>query len=61
MCGHTFIHSPPVRAIKRMLKASTLGDVYFISSSRVNLDFTNATRASSGISDRTTSRSCSIG
>jgi predicted dehydrogenase len=37
MCGHTFIYSPPVRAIKRMLEASALGDIYFISSSRVNL------------------------
>jgi predicted dehydrogenase len=37
MCGHTFIYSPPVRAIKRMLEAGTLGDIYFISSSRVNL------------------------
>jgi predicted dehydrogenase len=37
MCGHTFIYSPPVRAIKRMLEAGTLGEIYFISSSRVNL------------------------
>jgi predicted dehydrogenase len=37
MCGHTFIYSPPVRAIKRMLEAGALGDIYFISSSRVNL------------------------
>jgi predicted dehydrogenase len=37
MCGHTFIYSPPVRAVKRMLEAGTLGDIYFISSSRVNL------------------------
>jgi predicted dehydrogenase len=37
MCGHTFIYSPPVRAIKRMLDADTLGEIYFISSSRVNL------------------------
>ena len=37
MCGHTFIYSPPVRAIKRMLEAGSLGDIYFISSSRVNL------------------------
>jgi predicted dehydrogenase len=37
MCGHTFIYSPAVRAVKRMLEAHTLGDVYFISSSRVNL------------------------
>jgi predicted dehydrogenase len=37
MCGHTFLYSPPVRAIKQMLAAGTLGDIYFISSSRVNL------------------------
>lgn len=37
MCGHTFVYSPPVREIKRMLEAGTLGEVYFISSSRVNL------------------------
>jgi predicted dehydrogenase len=37
MCGHTFVYSPPVRAVKRMLEARTLGDIYFISSSRVNL------------------------
>ncbi|MGH2927463.1 MAG: Gfo/Idh/MocA family protein [Solirubrobacteraceae bacterium] len=37
MCGHTFVYSPPVRAIKRMLEAGALGEIYFISSSRVNL------------------------
>jgi predicted dehydrogenase len=37
MCGHTFIYSPPVRALKGMLDANALGDLYFISSSRVNL------------------------
>jgi predicted dehydrogenase len=37
MCGHTFIYSPPVRAVKRLLEAGSLGDVYFISASRVNL------------------------
>jgi predicted dehydrogenase len=37
MCGHTFLYSPPVRAIKRMIEAGTLGDIYCISSSRVNL------------------------
>ncbi len=37
MCGHTFVYSPPVRAIKRMLDAGSLGDLYFVSSSRVNL------------------------
>ena len=37
MCGHTFLYSPPVRAIKRMISENKLGDIYFISSSRVNL------------------------
>jgi predicted dehydrogenase len=37
MCGHTFVYSPPVRALKRMLDERVLGTVYFISSSRVNL------------------------
>ncbi len=37
MCGHTFVYSPPVRAVKRLLESGTLGDIYFISSSRVNL------------------------
>jgi predicted dehydrogenase len=37
MCGHTFIYSPPVRALKRMLDQRLLGTVYFVSSSRVNL------------------------
>jgi predicted dehydrogenase len=37
MCGHTFIYSPPVRAVKKMIDAGELGDIYFISSSRVNL------------------------
>jgi predicted dehydrogenase len=37
MCGHTFVYSPPVRAIKDMIDAGTLGEIYFVSSSRVNL------------------------
>jgi predicted dehydrogenase len=37
MCGHTFIYSPPVRAVKQLLDTGSLGDVYFISASRVNL------------------------
>jgi predicted dehydrogenase len=37
MCGHTFIYSPPVRALKRLLDRGRLGTVFFISSSRVNL------------------------
>lgn len=37
MCGHTFIYSPPVRAVKGLLEQGDLGEVYFVSSSRVNL------------------------
>ena len=37
MCGHTFLYSPPVRAVKDLLDRGELGDLYFISSSRVNL------------------------
>jgi predicted dehydrogenase len=37
MCGHTFIYSPAVRAVKGLLDRGELGDLYFISSSRVNL------------------------
>jgi predicted dehydrogenase len=37
MCGQTFLYSPPVTAIKRMMDADELGDIFFISSSRVNL------------------------
>jgi predicted dehydrogenase len=37
MCGHTFIYSPPVRTVKRMLDHDELGNLFFISSSRVNL------------------------
>ncbi|MGH2714317.1 MAG: Gfo/Idh/MocA family protein [Thermoleophilaceae bacterium] len=37
MCGHTFLYSPPVRAIKRLLDEGTLGELYFVSASRVNL------------------------
>jgi predicted dehydrogenase len=37
MCGHTFIYSPPVRTVKRLLSTGALGEVYFITASRVNL------------------------
>ena len=36
-CGHTFLHSPPVLAAKRIIDAGDLGEIYFVSSSRVNL------------------------
>ena len=37
MCGHTFIYSPPVRRLKQLIDQRHLGDIYFVSSSRVNL------------------------
>jgi predicted dehydrogenase len=37
MCGHTFVYSPPVRALKEMLERDELGTLFFVSSSRVNL------------------------
>jgi len=37
MCGHTFLYSPPVRAVKSLIEQGELGDLYFVSSSRVNL------------------------
>lgn len=37
MVGHTFVYSPPVRKIKRYMETGKLGEIYFISSSRVNL------------------------
>jgi predicted dehydrogenase len=37
MCGHTFLYSPAVRAVKRLLDNGELGELYFVSSSRVNL------------------------
>ena len=37
MCGHTFIYSPPVRAVKGLLEREELGQIFFVSSSRVNL------------------------
>ncbi len=37
MCGHTFLYSPPVNTIKSVIESGDLGDIYFISMSRVNL------------------------
>jgi predicted dehydrogenase len=36
-CGHTFLHSPPVAAVKQLIDRGELGEIYFITSSRVNL------------------------
>ena len=35
--GHTFLYSPPVKMIESLIKSGELGDIYFISTSRVNL------------------------
>jgi len=37
MCGHTLLYSPAVRLVRRMLETGALGEIYFVSSSRVNL------------------------
>jgi predicted dehydrogenase len=37
MPGHTFLYSPPVVAIKDLLDRHALGEIYFITSTRVNL------------------------
>jgi predicted dehydrogenase len=37
MPGHTFLYSPPVNMIREMIDAGELGDIYFVSTSRVNL------------------------
>jgi predicted dehydrogenase len=37
MCGHTFLYSSAVQAIKRIIRTGTLGDIYCVSSTRVNL------------------------
>jgi protoporphyrinogen oxidase/predicted dehydrogenase len=37
MPGHTFLYSPAVTTIKQLIDGGELGEIYFISSSRVNL------------------------
>lgn len=37
MPGHTFLYSPPVNAVNELIKSGDLGEVFFISMSRVNL------------------------
>jgi predicted dehydrogenase len=37
MPGHTFLYSPPVNILRDYLHSGELGEIYFISSSRVNL------------------------
>jgi predicted dehydrogenase len=37
MPGHTFLYSPPVNMIRELIRSGDLGEIYFISTSRVNL------------------------
>ena len=37
MGGYTFLYSPPVVAIKKIIESGTIGELYYIDSSRVNL------------------------
>jgi len=37
MPGHTFLYSPPVETIRQIIRSGEIGEIYFISTSRVNL------------------------
>lgn len=37
MPGHTFLYSPPVNMVRDLINSGELGDIHFISTSRVNL------------------------
>jgi len=37
MPGHTFLYSPPVHAIRDLIASGELGEIYFVTTSRVNL------------------------
>jgi predicted dehydrogenase len=37
MPGHTFVYSPPVNKVRELIRSGTVGDVYFVTSSRMNL------------------------
>ena len=37
MVGHTFVFSPPVRKVKQIIESGELGEIYFVTTSRVNL------------------------
>jgi predicted dehydrogenase len=37
MPGHTFLYSPPVNLIRSLIESGELGEIYFVSTSRVNL------------------------
>jgi predicted dehydrogenase len=37
MPGHTFLYSPPVNTVRDLIVSGDLGEIYFVSTSRVNL------------------------
>jgi predicted dehydrogenase len=37
MPGHTFVYSPSVNKVRELIRSGELGDVYFVTSSRMNL------------------------
>jgi len=37
MPGHTFLYSPPVNKVRELIESGELGEVYFVTSSRMNL------------------------
>lgn len=37
MPGHTFVYSPPVNKVRDLIRSGEVGDVYFITSARMNL------------------------
>ena len=37
MPGHTFLYSPPVNKLRELIREEQLGEVYFVTSSRMNL------------------------
>jgi predicted dehydrogenase len=37
MPGHTFLYSPPVNLVRDLIQRGELGEIYFVSTSRVNL------------------------
>ena len=37
MPGHTFLYSPPVNTVRDLIQNGDLGEIYFVSTSRVNL------------------------
>jgi predicted dehydrogenase len=37
MPGHTFLYSPPVNKVRELIASGELGEVYFVTSSRMNL------------------------